>query len=123
MSATERYSRQVLLWGEERQQQLEAATILVAGVGGLGAAVAELLARAGIGKLYLADDGKIATSGIFMPTIFACFSTVLTSHLSIFVDGLVRTTAPVMRFAIHLDINSDINDPPKPITPESMTKA
>ena len=59
MSATERYSRQVLLWGEERQQQLEAATILVAGVGGLGAAVAELLVRAGTGKLYLADDGKI----------------------------------------------------------------
>ena len=59
MSATERYSRQVLLWGEERQQQLEAATILVAGVGGLGATVAELLVRAGIGKLYLADDGTI----------------------------------------------------------------
>ena len=59
MSATERYSRQVLLWGEERQQQLEAATILVAGIGGLGAAVAELLVRAGTGKLYLVDDGVI----------------------------------------------------------------
>ena len=59
MSATKRYSRQVLLWGAERQQQLESATILVAGVGGLGATVAELLVRAGIGKLYLADDGKI----------------------------------------------------------------
>ena len=59
MPATERYSRQVLLWGAERQQQLEAATVLVAGIGGLGAAVAELLARAGIGKLYLVDDGTI----------------------------------------------------------------
>ncbi|MCK5826316.1 MAG: HesA/MoeB/ThiF family protein [Desulfuromusa sp.] len=59
MSATERYSRQILHWGEERQQQLEAATILIAGVGGLGAAVAELLVRAGIGKLYLVDDGII----------------------------------------------------------------
>jgi len=59
VSATERYSRQVLLWGEERQQQLEAATILVAGIGGLGAAVAELLVRAGTGKLYLVDDGVI----------------------------------------------------------------
>jgi len=59
MSATERYHRQVLLWGTERQQQLEAATVLIAGVGGLGATVAELLVRAGTGKLYLADDGTI----------------------------------------------------------------
>lgn len=59
MSATKRYNRQILHWGEERQQQLGAATVLVAGVGGLGATVSELLTRAGIGKLYLADDGRI----------------------------------------------------------------
>ena len=59
MSAVERYSRQVLHWGVERQQQLEAATVLIAGVGGLGATVSQLLTRAGIGKLYLVDDGLI----------------------------------------------------------------
>ncbi|MCK5912365.1 MAG: ThiF family adenylyltransferase, partial [Desulfuromusa sp.] len=64
MSATERYSRQVLHWGEERQQQLEAATVLIAGVGGLGAAVSQLLTRAGIGKLYLVDDGLIEWSDL-----------------------------------------------------------
>ena len=57
MPSTERYSRQILHWGEERQQQLEAATVLIAGVGGLGATVSQLLTRAGIGKLYLVDDG------------------------------------------------------------------
>lgn len=59
MSAPERYNRQILLWGEERQHQLEAATVLIAGVGGLGATVSQLLVRAGIGKLYLVDDGVI----------------------------------------------------------------
>lgn len=59
MSATERYNRQILHWGEERQQQLEAATVLIAGVGGLGATVSQLLTRAGIGKLYLVDDGLV----------------------------------------------------------------
>lgn len=59
MPAVERYDRQVLFWGKQRQQQLEAATVLVAGVGGLGATVSQLLVRAGIGKLYLVDDGLI----------------------------------------------------------------
>jgi len=59
VAVAERYSRQVLHWGAQRQQQLEAATVLIAGVGGLGATVSLLLTRAGIGKLYLVDDGQI----------------------------------------------------------------
>ena len=59
MPSTDRYNRQVLHWGEERQKLLETATVLVAGVGGLGATVSQLLTRAGIGKLYLVDDGLI----------------------------------------------------------------
>lgn len=58
MSA-ERYARQVLHWGEEQQQRLAQATVLIAGVGGLGAMVSQLLVRAGVGKLYLVDDGII----------------------------------------------------------------
>ncbi|MCF6266446.1 MAG: HesA/MoeB/ThiF family protein [Desulfuromusa sp.] len=64
MSATERYNRQILHWGQERQQKLEAATVLVAGVGGLGATVSQLLTRAGIGKLYLVDDGLVNWSDL-----------------------------------------------------------
>lgn len=55
----ERYSRQVLHWGPEKQRLIEAAVVLVAGVGGLGATVAQLLVRAGVGKLYLIDDGIV----------------------------------------------------------------
>ncbi len=59
MPSTERYNRQILHWGKERQQQVEAATVLIAGVGGLGATASQLLVRAGIGKLYLVDDGLV----------------------------------------------------------------
>lgn len=59
MADNNRYARQLLLWGEEKQQSIEAAVVLVAGVGGLGATVSQLLARAGIGKLYLVDDGLV----------------------------------------------------------------
>jgi molybdopterin-synthase adenylyltransferase len=55
----ERYARQVLHWGEENQQRIAAAAVLVAGVGGLGATVSQLLVRAGVGKLYLVDDGIV----------------------------------------------------------------
>ena len=55
----ERYARQLLHWGEENQRQIEQAKVLIAGVGGLGATVSQLLVRAGIGKLYLVDDGVI----------------------------------------------------------------
>lgn len=60
MSAgNDRYSRQVLHWGREKQRAIEAAVVLVAGVGGLGATVSQLLVRAGVRTLYLVDDGVV----------------------------------------------------------------
>lgn len=55
----QRYARQVLHWGEAKQQQLARSTVLVAGVGGLGATVSQLLVRGGVGRLYLVDDGVV----------------------------------------------------------------
>ena len=55
----DRYARQLLHWGEKNQQRIADATIMVAGVGGLGATVSQLLVRAGVGKLYLVDDGIV----------------------------------------------------------------
>jgi molybdopterin synthase catalytic subunit len=55
----QRYARQLLQWGEKCQQALATATLLVAGLGGLGALVSQLLVRAGVGKLYLVDDGQV----------------------------------------------------------------
>ena len=59
MPASLRYDRQVRHWGREKQKLLESATVLVAGIGGLGATVSELLVRAGIRKLWLIDNGRV----------------------------------------------------------------
>ncbi len=52
-----RYARQVVFppVGEEGQRRLLGSTVLIAGCGALGSGIAELLARAGVGTLRLAD--------------------------------------------------------------------
>ncbi len=53
----ERYSRQMILpgWGREGQERLAGKTAVVIGCGALGSHIASHLARAGVGRLVLAD--------------------------------------------------------------------
>jgi molybdopterin synthase catalytic subunit len=53
------FDRQVLFWGQAKQACLEQATVFVAGLGGLGCLLSELLVRAGVGKLYVCDRGVV----------------------------------------------------------------
>lgn len=57
----DRYRRQAALRvvGPEGQRKLAASTVLVVGCGGLGSAQAQFLARAGVGRLILADRDVI----------------------------------------------------------------
>jgi adenylyltransferase/sulfurtransferase len=54
-SERERYSRQILLFGEEGQERLKLSKVFIAGAGGLGCPAAAYLAAAGIGHLVIAD--------------------------------------------------------------------
>jgi len=62
----ERYTRQLVLpsWGEEAQLRLKAATVFVAGAGGLGSAVVLYLAAAGVGCIRVCDRDTVELSNL-----------------------------------------------------------
>lgn len=67
---TDRYARQVLHWGTDKQRVIAESSLLIAGVGGLGATVSQLLVRAGIGRLYLIDDGLLDWPDLNRQTLY-----------------------------------------------------
>jgi len=68
----ERYSRQILFAGigEEGQRRLRASRVVLVGCGALGTAVANLLARAGIGRLRIIDRDFVEPSNLQRQTLF-----------------------------------------------------
>ena len=54
------FTRQKALIGQDGQDRLAEASVLIVGLGGLGSNVAELLARMGVGKLILIDGDDVA---------------------------------------------------------------
>lgn len=53
-----------LLLGEEKSERLRQAHVLVVGVGGVGAYAAEMLCRAGVGRLTLVDADTVQPTDI-----------------------------------------------------------
>lgn len=56
--------RTELLLGEEKLAMLRRANVLVVGVGGVGAYAAEMIARAGVGRMTIADADKVSETNI-----------------------------------------------------------
>ncbi len=61
---TERYHRQMLLFGERGQTALKDSAVLIAGAGGLGSPVAYYLAAAGVGHLRIVDHDRVERSNL-----------------------------------------------------------
>ncbi len=57
-------ARTRLLIGDEGCERLSRASVLIAGIGGVGGYVAETLARSGIGELTLVDADTVSASNI-----------------------------------------------------------
>lgn len=68
----ERYSRQILFReiGHEGQERLLNARVLIVGCGALGAAHAEMLARAGVGHLRIVDRDFVEFTNLQRQTLF-----------------------------------------------------
>lgn len=64
------FSRQIALWGQEKQDILARSTLLVAGLGGVGSMVAEALVRCGVGKLILVDNKTIDLPDLSRQTLY-----------------------------------------------------
>ena len=56
--------RTELLLGEEKLDRLKRAHVLVVGLGGVGAYAAEMVARAGVGRMTIADADVVSPSNI-----------------------------------------------------------
>ncbi len=56
--------RTELLLGSEKLEMLKGANVLVVGVGGVGAYAAEMIARAGVGRMTIADADTVGESNI-----------------------------------------------------------
>jgi len=67
----ERYLRQLKLLGREGQEKLRRATVLIAGLGGLGSPVTLYLGAAGVGRLLLVDNGKLELSNLNRQVLYA----------------------------------------------------
>lgn len=52
------------MFGKEGLERLKNAAVLIVGVGGVGAYAAEMLVRAGIGKIVIADSDTVSESNI-----------------------------------------------------------
>lgn len=69
---TDRYSRQILFReiGPEGQERLLGSRVLLVGCGALGAAHAEMLARAGVGRLKIVDRDFVEFTNLQRQTLF-----------------------------------------------------
>src|SRR5258708_30366705 len=68
----ERYSRQILFSGigEAGQQRLLKSSAVIVGCGALGTALANLLVRAGVGKLRIVDRDFVEPSNLQRQSLF-----------------------------------------------------
>jgi molybdopterin-synthase adenylyltransferase len=61
---SERYSRNIALFGEAGQEKIRACSVLICGLGGLGSHVAQQLAYLGVGELSLLDFDIVTESNL-----------------------------------------------------------
>ena len=99
-------SRTELLLGKEKNECLKSATVLVAGVGGVGGYAVEMLARAGVGNLIIIDDDVVKSTNINRQ-IIATSKNVGTSKVQLMNERILDINPNANILAIRDFINED----------------
>ena len=94
-----------LLLGEEKLGRIEGAHILVVGLGGVGAYAAEMLVRAGVGEMTIADADTVGESNINRQLI-ALHSTIGRNKTEVLAERL-RDINPQVILHIHTEYIRD----------------
>lgn len=90
--------RTSLLLGDEKLERLRRAHVLVVGLGGVGAYAAEMLVRAGIGRMTIADADVVSPSNINRQLV-ALHSTVGRPKAEVLAERL-RDIAPDLQLTV-----------------------
>ncbi|MCE5195678.1 MAG: tRNA threonylcarbamoyladenosine dehydratase [Negativicutes bacterium] len=93
MSHAKAWQRTALLIGEQGLSRLQAASVMIVGLGGVGSFALEAIARAGVGRIILVDDDFIEESNLNRQ-LLALHSTI----------GMTKVAAAAARIR---DINPD----------------
>ncbi len=69
----QRYLRQMTLpgWGLEGQSQVQQASVLVVGAGGIGSGLLPYLAGAGVGRLGIVDADRVEATNLHRQTLYS----------------------------------------------------
>jgi molybdopterin/thiamine biosynthesis adenylyltransferase len=120
-SLNDKYSRQILFAGigEAGQQRLQAANIVIVGCGAIGAAAANLMVRAGVGKIHIIDRDFVEPSNLqrqilfdeadalaALPKAVAAERKLRSINSAVSVEGIVADLSP--RNAVELLASSDL---------------
>ena len=104
-NSEELFSRNILYWGKEFQEDLASKNICILGLGGVGGYTAEMLARAGVGRLTLVDFDTVSTSNINRQ-IIALHSNIGKKKTELFTERL-KNINPELKITAIDDFYSD----------------
>lgn len=101
--------RTVLLMGEEKLERLRHAHVLIVGVGGVGAYAAEMVCRAGVGRITIIDGDVVNPSNINRQLV-ARHSTVGHKKVDVLSKRLLDINPQLVLTSRHEFIHDELTD-------------
>lgn len=108
-SLYKRLERQIALIGEENTKKLVNASVAVIGLGGVGGYVCEMLARMGVGRLFLVDCDTVSESNLNRQ-IIALTDTVGRKKTDVMAERVKRINPECEVFAEDIFVNTENAD-------------